>query len=238
MKKIFVIFLIISMLTVTVSCGDDAESILEKDREYNVLFVGDRYTYYNNFPDLFYEISSGAGYNFVVSVAVGDVDSLADFSDIFTTAGKKFDSKIDADTDFMVVQESYTAAYDYDVFSENILMLNDTVGFASASPKCYITQLWGKNFDVINDNTNKISETYDYKLSPVGSVFNKITEDNPDFKLLNDDGTPTLEGSYTMALCYFCVITGTRATGDLYNPAIDVAKIEIIKDTVNSIVFK
>ena len=123
MKKIFVIFLIISMLTVTVSCVDDAESILEKDGEYNVLFVGDRYTYYNNFPDLFYEISSSAGYNFVVSVAVGDVDSLEDFSDIFTTAGKKFDSKIDADTDFMVVQESYTAAYDYDVFSENILFL-------------------------------------------------------------------------------------------------------------------
>ena len=55
---------------------------------------------------------------------------------------------------------------------------------------------------------------------------------------MNDDGTPTLEGSYTMALCYFCVITGKRATEDLYNPAIDVAKIEIIKDTVNSIVFK
>lgn len=236
-KSVIVIFLLICMLVILVACGNNASSVLNKDSEYNVLFVGDSYTYYNNLPDLFLEMTASAGYNFKVSVSAMDVKSLLEFSDVFSAAGKDFGYKLTENTDFLVIQENSRTSTELDSFKENISLLEDTIDFSSANPTCYLTQLWGEDFDVIKGNADVISGEYDYTVSPVGSVFEKILEVNDAIVLYHSDGTPTLEGSYAIALCHFCTITGEKADSVSYNPAIDTQTIKVIKEAVNSIFF-
>ena len=232
-KTIVLILVVLSMFVSATACSD--EGVLDKDKEYNIIFAGDEFTYYNNSPDLFSEIAASAGYTFNVISVAADVENLSEFSDYLCDAGESFEFKINEDTNFVVLQESYEASCNYDVYSENMTLIKETVEFLSVDPTFFTTQIWGDDFDTIKANTEKVSNENKVAFSPVGSAFEKILQTNPDIKLYDENNNPTPEGSYVIALCHFCTITGEKAASVTYNPVLDPDDIEIFKQAVDSI---
>lgn len=233
-KTIALILLVLCIFVSATACGNN-DGVLDKDKEYNIIFVGDKLTYYNNSPDLFSEIAASAGYTFNVISVADDVEDLSAFSDYFSEAGQNFEFKIDENTNYVVLQESYEASCDYDIYSENMTLMKETVEFLSLDPDFHITQLWGNDFDTIKANTENVSNAFSVPFSPVGSAFEKILQTNPDIKLYDENNYPTPEGSYVIALCHFCAITGEKAASVTYNPVLDPDDIEIFKQAVDSI---
>lgn len=121
---------------------------LDKSKTYNVLFIGNSYTYYNEIQDIFAEIARAAGYTVNATRITCGGWTLEKMADPTTEYGAQVEAALTGDVkyDFVVLQEqSQRPARDSEVasFYSAVRNLAGRIREAGAEPILYAT--WGRD---------------------------------------------------------------------------------------------
>ena len=89
--------------------GKDENTVLDKSKEYSVLFIGNSYTIHNSLHTLFKNVASSAGYKVNTTAVLKSSWYLAYHADENDVNGKLVDAALKANKyDFVVMQEQST----------------------------------------------------------------------------------------------------------------------------------
>ncbi len=216
---------------------------------YNVLFIGNSYTYLNNLPAIFKEIAKAEGIE-VNACAVTNggwtLEKHADTDDVYGSAtdavlkGKRFD--------FVVLQEySVRPAAEFEKFRVAVEKLLGKINENGAKPYLYCT--WGRKEGsaVLTDNGwthkemtkkiaaaySKVGEEFNIPVAYVGKAFLKVNIDNPEIDLYTADlSHPSKYGSFLAALTLFAKIFDRDVSVAKYNYIFTQEEAQILKDAV------
>ena len=191
-------------------------------KKYNVLFVGNSYTYYNKLWDIFSFIANSQGYNVTVDEVTNGGWSLAQMGDCNDVYGKKLLEKLKINHyDYIILQEqSLRPVINKDLFFESVRKLNDII--KSYNSKIYLYETWGRkkgNIELKNHNltnktmTNKLIKSYNdiakelsLDVCHVGTAFYNVNKQYK-FDLYDEDKThPSHIGSILAALVIYRTI--------------------------------
>jgi len=83
-----------------------------------------------------------------------------------------------------------------------------------------------------------MGRTFDASVCPVGRVWRMLRERHPDIQLYASDGShPSLAGSYAAACAFYTLIFRKSPLLVSYNPGLDEAAANIIRDAVQAVVY-
>lgn len=230
---------------------------LDPMKNYNILFIGNSYTYYNDMPEVIFKgITESAGYDFTVKqLTKGGWDLVRSGSDD-DELGALVDAELKAvKYDFVVIQEQSTnPALDPGKFYDGARAVYAKVKENGATPILYST--WGrkKGHYVLEDNgltnetmTWKIAAAYDAIGSELGAdvahvglaFYDVYTQDIKGLDIYDADLThPSYKGSYLAALTIFAKITGVDPTTVDFRGDCPLALAEIFKEAARKAVFE
>ena len=184
----------------------------------NILFVGNSYTYANNFPNRFESMANAQGYNVhVEQYTLGGYTLFQHYNNSTTTNLIK--SK---NWDHVILQEqSLTPVMSYNSFSQASRLLTEQV--IRASNKCadvtyFMT--WGRqdpptqcscgyaDYDAMQADMTTAYENVAYEtfgtLAPVGVAWQKVMNSGNAIQLYTADGShPSLAGTYLMMYVFY-----------------------------------
>lgn len=231
--------------------------ILDKTKEYSILFVGNSYTYYYEMPEeIFAGIAESAGYNFTVkSLTKGGWDLIRD-SSAEDDLGALVDAELkETKYDYVVLQEQSTnPALDRGKFYDGARLVCEKVRNNGASPVLYST--WGRKEGSpdleANGLTNEtmtwkiaaayeaIAEELKARVAHVGLAFYDVNTNGADgIKLYdNDMSHPSYKGSYLAALTIFAKITGVDPTTVEFRGNCPAAVAEMLREAARKAVFE
>jgi len=216
---------------------EEKPEALDKTKTYNILFIGNSYTYYNEMPEnIFAVIARTAGYSVnVVSITKGG-HYLYEHANPNDEKGAEVSAKLaNKKWDYVILQEQSTCAIDdparfYGAVRNLVVRIREN----GATPVLYET--WGrkKGHTYLTDNglTNKtmtlklaaayeaIGRELDVDVAYAGLAFYDIysNRDMSDIELYNNDRThPSATGSYLAALTIFAKIFGSDLTDVKYS---------------------
>ena len=233
---------------------DSAE--LDKSKSYNILFVGNSYTYFANMPARYFgEIMKAAGYKArVIQVTKGGW-TLLKSSDPNDEVGSKVDSMLtNRDFDFVVLQEqSMTPALNQKSFHTAVRRLDEKIRKNGATPILYAT--WGRkqgsgdltDYGLTPETmTWKLAAAYetmgkelDIPVAHVGLAFWDMTQNQRNVNLYDADlSHPSEAGSYLAALTIFARITGMDPTTVEYDAGLGAEIESILKEAARKAVFE
>lgn len=198
--------------------------IKTKKDKYNILFIGNSYTFFNKSWDIVKKLGEKQGINISVSEITSGGYTLEQMTDINDEYGKKvYEYLTNNKYDIVVMQEqSIRPVIEKEKFHNAVRILHKLIIKNGATPLLYIT--WGRKeesqdlikFNLTNKSmTEKLSESYteiakelNIPTSPVGQGFYLV---NSKYKhLINlydtDNTHPSLVGSYFLSLIHFCRI--------------------------------
>lgn len=231
--------------------------VLDKNKEYNVLFVGNSYTYYNDMPtELFAPIAESAGYDFNVKQLTKGGWALIDSAKADDSLGSIVDAELKATKyDYVILQEQSTnPMLDPGKFYDGVRNMLVKVKENGATPILYCT--WGRKegndllyeHDLTNEEmTWKIAAAYeaiaeelDIEVAYVGPAFYDVYTNNAKrLDLYNEDLThPSYCGSMLAALTIFSEITGVDPTTIRYTGTLRDAVANILKEAAYKAVFE
>jgi len=229
----------------------------DKSKTYNILFIGNSYTYYNGMPEtIFAEIAKSAGYNVnVTSITKGGyyLDQHADPSDI---KGAEVEARLsDAKWDYVILQEQSTCAInDPQRFYGAVRNLVERIRANGATPVLYET--WGrKEGAAYLTEKGFISEAMTWKLAAgytaiaeelgidiayVGLAFMDVYSNYEDtIELYNADKShPSALGSHLAALTLFAKIFNSDLSDVTYSNAEYDPHAEILKKAARKAVYE
>lgn len=231
--------------------------VLDKTKEYSILFIGNSYTYYNEMPEvLFAGIAEDAGYKFTVkSLTKGGWDLVRSGS-----ADDELGALVDAELkntkyDYVVLQEQSTnPALDRGKFYDGARLVYEKVKANGATPVLYST--WGRKTGhyVLDDNglTNEtmtwqiaaayeaLGEELQVDVAHVGlAFFDVYTQDIKGLDIYAEDLThPSYRGSYLAALTIFGEITGVDPTTVEFRGDCPSAVAKILREAARKAVFE
>ena len=208
--------------------------IKEKKEEYNVLFIGNSYTYFNESWDIFKEIANKEGIKVNVNEVTSGGYTLDKMSDPFDPYGKKVCDYLNKNKyDVVILQEqSVRPIIDKEKFHEAVRKLYKLIIKNGATPLLYET--WGRHksspdlpkFNLTNesmtkgliDSYKKIGNELNIRVSHVGTIFYKIySEYENKINLYHEDGShPSELGSYVVALTHYATIFNLSTIGIKY----------------------
>ncbi len=83
-----------------------------------------------------------------------------------------------------------------------------------------------------------MAEQNNARISPVGTVWRYLRENNPEIELYNKDGShPSLSGSYAAALCFYTIIFEENPMHISFNASLKPHVVKAIKEAVRKIVY-
>ena len=233
-----------------------ADEVLDKEKTYNILFIGNSYTHYNDMPEqIFAKIIRAAGYKANVTRATKGGWYLIDSAKSNDEVGAKVDSAFKLrDYDFVILQEQSTCpAILPDKFYTGVRNLNEKIKAEGATPILYGT--WGRKagHSVLAENgwTNEsmtwmISAAYEaigaelgIDVAYAGLAFFDVYTNHKNINLYDDDLThPNATGSYLAAMTIFAKITGVDPTTVDYNANLTDEAAAILKEAARKAVFE
>ena len=208
-------------------------------QSYDVLFIGNSYTYYNNLPEMISNIANDFGDTVNYDQNTPGGTSLYAHSQNQTTINKINQQN----WDFVVLQDqsqrpslspSYVAASVYPYATQLVNLINSN--YICSEPVFYMT--WGRKY---GDQTNcqsyppvctflgmqeRLRDSYltmgldnNASVSPVGVVFkNSISLDSTIDLYTSDNSHPSIYGSYLAACTFYSTIFKKSSVGCSYKP--------------------
>lgn len=206
--------------------GKAEDTMLPKDKTYEILFIGNSYTFYNNMPTAYFAtMAQAAGYQLNVQSITKGAYTLEKFADPKDPYGALVANALSGTTkfDFVILQEqSARPATNPGAFYDGVRPLVERIREIGAQPVLYAT--WGRKegSDTLEKN-NMTSEEMTWKLASaydaiakeldipvvhVGIAFRELYTGTK-LELYNADKShPSHVGSYVAALSLFCGIFG------------------------------
>lgn len=199
----------------------------------SVLFVGNSYTYVNDLPNMFLNLTQSLGDNALIdSKTNGGYTFQNHLSDPLT------DTKIGSQAwDYVVIQgQSQEPSFPYDQVNTNTLppavQLADSVYANNYCSQVMYFMTWGRQvgdpqWDSINtfDKMNvrlrnaylRISDSAEASVSPVGVAWKYVRDNYPTINLYSGDGShPSVEGSYLAACTFYASLFRKSPVGATY----------------------
>lgn len=270
MKKSCFIVLLISLLLLC-SCANSTqpsttnqeenavEGKLPKDKTYNILFIGNSYTYTNDMPRVFFEkMAESCGYNVRVTAITKGSYTLEKFADPTDPYGGRVMAHLSTpgSYDYVILQEqSVRPITEPEKFRDSVCNLNERIRAIGAQPVLYAT--WARQtgseklseLGLTNESmTWKLAAEYaavgaelDIPVIHVGAAFYDVNTATG-IELYNEDlSHPAMEGSYLAALTLFCGVFGVDPEAVSYGaniPEHDVAAMQLAAKevTLNEVV--
>ncbi|KAI4453444.1 cystathionine beta-synthase [Holotrichia oblita] len=219
--------------------------------EYDLrfLFVGNSYTYYNDFPELFVSLATSGGKAVYQGSSTATNYNLlrhADSEDRIGTKTVQMISDTSLSWDYVVLQEqSRRPDIAFKDFEEGAKKLTEMIVASNAEPVFFMT--WsrsGGSGGLSFEESNAILETAYLEVAndnngllvPVGSVWGRIRKENEPFslKLWHNDGShPSYTGSYLNACIFYATFFNESPVGLWYDPKrIQPEDVEIIQNFV------
>lgn len=216
----FVCLVLVALLFAACSGGETTE----------VLFIGNSYTFGNNLPDVFSELSASGGHEVTVGMVAPGGWWLADHADSPETA-----ARITSDNwDYVFLQEqSIVPSVQAERVGKMKPAVVDLVGQIKehgATPVLYMT--WARQggfpdvgFDSYQPMQDAITAAYLgigqdllIPIAPVGVAWNRVLIDHPEIPLYMSDGShPTPHGSYLAACVFYATVFGESPVGLEYD---------------------
>ena len=236
--------------------AEPAGEVLDNTKTYNILFIGNSYTHYNDMPEqIFAKIMRAAGYKVNVVRATKGGWYLIDSAKSTDEVGAKVESYFAArNYDYVIMQEQSTCpAATPAKFYTGVRNLTEKIKAEGATPILYGT--WGRKtgHSVLANNgwTNEsmtwmISAAYEaigaelgIDVAYAGLAFYDIYTNNKSIEIYDDDKThPSPAGSYLAAMTIFAKITGMDPTTVNYTYSVPHADAEILKEAARKAVFE
>jgi len=233
------------------------QSLYSQDTK-NVLFLGNSYTAANNLPNLIQQVATSTGNTFNYDSNTPGGHRLKGHATNATSIGK-----IQAGNwDYVVLQDQSqfpsfpdaqvaTEVYPYATQLSNLIKQYNPC----AKPAFYMT--WGReNGDAANCGgwppvctyegmDNLLRQRYQIMAndnngiaSPVGAVWRYLRTNHPTLDLYSGDGShPSLTGSYTGAITFYCTLFRKDPTLVAFNSSLSNTDATIIKNAVKLVVF-
>lgn len=235
------------------------EKVLDKSKTYNILFIGNSYTHYNDMPEqIFAKIMTAAGYKAnVTRITKGSWYLLYHADEYDSGTGAKVDDALKKNKyDFVVIQEQSSCPIsDPGKFYTGARNLVAKVRANGATPIFYGT--WGRKegHSILAENnwTNEsmtwmlaaayeaIGKELGVDVAQVGfSFFDVYTnhKSNRNLDIYDSDRThPSVAGSYLAALTIFAKITGVDPTTVSYNQDLKEEYAAILKEAARKAIF-
>ncbi len=204
---------------------------LDPSKEYNILFIGNSYTYFNEMPALFQRVLQQNGYGKVhVNSVTNGGWTLLQHASSTDTYGKKVETELAKGIyDYVILQEQSTRpVIDTPLFYDGARAIVEKVRAAGAEPIFY--QTWGRKegnstlreYDLTNESmTHKLAAAYtaigeelSVPVAPVGYAFFDVhTAKGDTINLYDPDLThPSKNGSYLAALTIMTKLLGIDPT--------------------------
>lgn len=230
--------------------------IKEKKEEYNILFIGNSYTYFNESWNIFKEIANKEGIKVNVNEVTSGGYTLEKMSDSLDPYGKKVYEYLSKNKyDVVILQEqSVRPIIDKEKFFEAVRKLYKLIIKNGATPLLYET--WGRKeespdlqkFNLTNesmtkgliDSYNEIAKELNINVSHVGTIFHKIYSEYKDtINIYHEDGShPSELGSYVVTLTHFTKIFNLSPIGINYKYFKNNEKEQkIIEEIIHEICF-
>ena len=236
---------------------DDLENqtALNKNQTYEILFIGNSYTFYNaTVPAELASIVKSAEYSVNVDSVTKGAWSLEQFADPNDEMGKQVVEKLlSKQYDFVVLQEqSHAPVSNPEKFYSGARALVKKIEDCGATPVFYCT--WGRkagNADIVKYNLvdnetmtwnlaaayTKMGKELDAPVAYVGPVFYDIYT-STEMNIYHADGShPSALGTYIAAFTIACTIFKVSPEDIVYNFNLPYADFEFIKDSINKNVF-
>ena len=230
---------------------------LEMKKIYNILLIGNSYTYYNDMPEVFGKIAEGAGYQVNVTAITKGGHKLYQFADPneqfgatvekALTGTKKYDYVILQEQSIRPITENAKDLY------ESVRNLAQRIRAAGASPILYAT--WGRKsgsstletYGWTNESmTWKLAASYraigeelDIPVVHVGLAFYDVYTNHSGIELYNSDRShPSYAGSYLAAAALFEKIFNIKLEKADFTGNLLPADAEILCEAAGKAVFE
>ncbi len=212
----------------------------------NVLFIGNSYTYFNNMPGLISDLAASQGDFFEsTSQTPGGATFNGHASNPATYPTINSD-----DWDYVVLQgQSQEISFsDSQVDAQSLPYITQIADSINANNDCsdilmYMT--WGREvgdpqwapistFDLMNERLRlgymRMADSVQASISPVGSAWKYVRDNNPGIGLYNADGShPSLEGSYLAACVFYASVYRKTPVGASFISTLSQADADVLQ---------
>lgn len=226
---------------------------------YEVLFLGNSYTAYNNLPQLTADFALGAGDTLVV-----DSNTPGGYTFFGHTTNVNSQNKIAAGNwDFVVLQEqSQLPSFPLQQVEESCFpyasILNTQILDANPCAETVFYMTWGRQAgdsdncanwppvctyegmdDLLFERYMTMAETNEGVVSPVGRVWRYLRENHPEINLYASDGShPSAAGSYAAASAFYVVFFREDPSQSDYDYTLDPNVASIIRNAAKTVVYE
>lgn len=221
-----------------------------------VLFVGNSYTYFNDLPDLFKQLSQSSGKNVITDMSAPGGYTLDQH---YTTQATL--NKINSQSwNYVVLQEQsqYPTIEYYRIHFTNIyaVRLDSVIKANSSQTMFYMT--WGRKIggqqcignycstvftdyfhmqDSLSSAYTQISQMLNAKLSPVGLAWKKALIQDPNADLWDMDGShPSIRGSYLAACMFYVTVFNESPEGLHFYAGLDSIEAKFYQQIAGSFI--
>ena len=240
--------------TTTPTEGED--SMLPKDKEYSILFIGNSYTFFNDMPTVYFQtMAKACGYQVKVTSITKGAYTLEKFANPEDPYGKLVANALAGyeKYDFVILQEqSVRPATAPEKFYDGVRPLVEKIRAIGAQPVLYAT--WGRQegcdklteIEMTNESmTWKLAAAYsaiagelDIPVYHAGLAFYRINKDTQVDLYNADKSHPSAPGSYLAAMTLLTGIFGvdpvTAPFGGPVSGEEDAAVRQAVKDIVDN----
>ncbi len=245
-------------VTTTPSENTPVPEVLDKSKTYNILFVGNSYTYYNDMPENYFKkIMEAAGYTVNVKSITKGSQFLIDSANASNEVGAKVDAALKNEKyDFVIIQgQSLCPIKTPSKFYNGVRAMYEKIKTNGATPILYNT--WGRKtghsflteYNLTNESMTwklaaayeKIGAELDIEVAYVGLAYFDVYTNNPSIELYTEDLLhPTPTGSLLAAFTIFSKITGVDPTTVEYSAFLEhfQSRSAIIKEAARKAVFE
>ncbi|MBR4863441.1 MAG: SGNH/GDSL hydrolase family protein [Oscillospiraceae bacterium] len=232
MKRVFALLLAVALLLAGCAGTQSAEetttaggeTMLPKDKEYSILFIGNSYTFYNDMPTVYFQaMAKACGYSLTVATITKGAYTLEKFADPSDPYGTLVKNALSGATkyDFVILQEqSVRPAINAPAFYDGVRALVEKIRGIGAQPILYAT--WGREtgsdtlekYNFTNEEMtwqlaasyDAIAKELDIPVAHAGIAFFDLYTGST-LNLYNADKShPSVTGSYVAAMSLFCKI--------------------------------
>lgn len=207
---------------------------VDKFKEYNVLFIGNSHTFYNNLWDIFKSIAAGEGIIVNVDSVTFGSYTLEQHANPNDTYGAMVEDKLNKNKyDFVIINElTVRIIHDVARFYDGVRDLKAKVDKNGAKLVLYETwsrkegslemQMMNLNFDTMTQRViaafTAISEELNVPVARAGEAFYNVGTNHPEIELYNLDlAHASYAGSYMAALIQYSLIFGYSPIGINFN---------------------
>lgn len=243
------------MMLTMASCKPGERKKPSKDKTYEILFIGNSYTYCNDLPSLLKNVTEAEGYKVNVSSVTSGGYKLTSFANPEDPKGKEVLAAFEAKKyDFVIIQEqSQRPVLDPGKFFEGARSIEKMVRDNGAFPVFYST--WGRREGEASLNahlwTNEsmtwdlaasysaIAEELGADVAHVGLAFYDVYTSDNYVNLYDTDGShPSAEGSLLAAYVLYSKIFMNDPRNVTFEALVSSNDAAILKDAAYRAVFE